>query len=88
MLLDVVKKIKKVGYLAIDTETNNIKPFSSKIIGISLCWEPGKACYIPVYHSNLNPKLNQLKVKNIASILNPILEDESILKIGQNLKIR
>ncbi len=85
-LAEVIAKIKENGRVAIDTETNSIKPFSSKLIGISLSWSEGEACYIPILHSDLNPKFNQLKKDIIASILNPILEDETILKVGQNIK--
>ena len=85
-LIDVVKKIVESGYVAIDTETNSIKPFGSDLIGISLSWNLGKACYIPILHSSLNNNLVQLKRETVASILNPILEDTSILKIGQNIK--
>jgi len=85
-LIDVVKKIVESGYVAIDTETNSIKPFGSDLIGISLSWNLGKACYIPILHSSLNKDLVQLKRETVASILNPILEDTSILKIGQNIK--
>ena len=85
-LLEVISQIKETGYVAIDTETNSIKPFSSKLIGISLSWIEGKACYIPILHSGLNPKFNQLKKDLIVSILNPILEDDTILKVGQNIK--
>ena len=85
-LVEVVSKIKETGYVAIDTETNSIKPFSSKLIGISLSWSEGKACYIPILHSDLNPEFNQLKKDIIASVLNPILEDDTILKVGQNIK--
>ena len=35
-LIDVVKKITETGYVAIDTETNSIKPFGANLIGISL----------------------------------------------------
>ena len=85
-LIDVVKKIIETGYVAIDTETNSIKPFGANLIGISLSWNLGEACYIPILHSSLNKNLVQLKKETVTSILNPVLEDSSILKIGQNIK--
>ena len=85
-LIDVVKKITETGYVAIDTETNSIKPFGANLIGISLSWNLGEACYIPILHSSLNKNLVQLKKETVTSVLNPVLEDSSILKIGQNIK--
>ncbi|NTU43426.1 MAG: DNA polymerase I [Nitrospirales bacterium] len=68
------------GGLALDTETTGTDPLSDTLVGISLCKEKGTACYIPVRHSegpNLPAALSMLK---------SLLEDESIPKIGHNLK--
>ena len=85
-LFNIVKEISEIGYLAIDTETNSIKPFFSKLIGISLSWSEGKACYIPISHTNSGTRHKQLPKEKVISMLNPILEDASILKVGQNIK--
>ncbi len=82
----VIKKINQSGFVALDTETNSIKPFNSKLIGLSLSWKEGEACYIPILHENQETKVNQLKTIEIASLLNPVLEDDAVLKIGQNIK--
>ncbi len=67
---------------SIDTETTSLDPHRADLVGISMSTDPGKACYIPLNHQegkNLNEKevLKKLKI---------ILEDESIKKIGQNIK--
>ncbi|MEP3248030.1 MAG: DNA polymerase I [Sneathiella sp.] len=39
-----------VGSVAVDTETTSLNAMQAELVGISLCVEPGKACYIPVGH--------------------------------------
>ena len=51
-------------------------------MGISLCIEPGKACYIPINHNSGNC----LKKNEVINKLKPLLEDRSVKKIGQNIK--
>jgi len=70
------------GEIAIDTETSSLDAHQAKLIGISLCTKIGKACYMPIGHKtgvNLDEKKVVKKIK-------PILEDQSIKKIGQNIK--
>ena len=67
------------------------------LVGFSLATRPGHACYIPVGHTQAEDELaldddraiaghKQLTVRAALDILQPLLEDPSILKIGQNLK--
>lgn len=88
-----VKRIYDAGLVAIDTETTSLDPMSAELVGISLATEPGKACYIPLTHKEGQGDLlgggtvpNQLETSRAIEILRPVLEDLSILKIGQNLK--
>jgi DNA polymerase-1 len=56
--------------------------------------EPGAACYIPVGHRQGSGDLfgaadlvaGQLPLEEVLSALQPVLEDDAILKIGQNMK--
>ena len=49
--LDVwIKLAEEKGEFAVDTETNSLDPHKAELVGISLCIEPGKACYIPLKH--------------------------------------
>ena len=77
-----IKKAEEKGEIAIDTETTSVNPQTANLIGISLCLEPGNACYIPTGH---NSKLC-LEKKQVIKKLKPMLEDPSIKKIGQNIK--
>ena len=58
---------------------------TAEIVGISFAVSPNHAAYVPLQHSYVGaPK--QLGLKETLNKLKPILEDEKINKIGQNLK--
>ena len=38
------------GWVAVDTETTGLNEMACDLVGISLCTEPGEACYIPLAH--------------------------------------
>ena len=92
-----IRKIKERGYFAIDTETTSLNELEAELTGISLSIHPGEAAYIPVGHIDNDPSEGRLfneKVLNKAQLsrtivlaaFKPILEETSILKIGQNIK--
>jgi len=45
-----IDKAQKIGHVAVDTETTSLNAMAAELVGISLCVEPGIACYIPVGH--------------------------------------
>ncbi|MDA9723060.1 DNA polymerase I [Candidatus Pelagibacter sp.] len=79
---DWMKQSEEIGEFAIDTETTSLDPHTTKLVGISISNKIGKACYIPLNHV-IGDNLDEKKVLNI---LKKYLEDESIKKIGQNIK--
>ncbi|MEM7215165.1 MAG: DNA polymerase I [Pseudomonadota bacterium] len=88
-----VDRIYAAGIVAIDTETTSLDPMQAELVGISLATEPGTACYIPLAHKDGQGDLlgggiaaNQISTDKALALLKPVLEDLSILKIGQNLK--
>ena len=83
---EIVNIIKKTGFFSIDTETDSIKANNANLVGISLAWQEGFACYIPLLHSKNISTNSLLNKEKVALILNPLLKDSSIIKIGQNLK--
>ncbi len=77
------------GYVAIDTETDCIDCVVAKLVGVSLATEPNKACYIPIAHGGgdlLSETPRQIPADEVIAKLKRLLEDESVLKIGHNLK--
>ena len=79
---DWLKAAEEIGEFAIDTETNSLNAHQTKLVGISISYSIGKACYIPICHKNYK----NLDEGKILKILKPYLEDKSIKKIGQNIK--
>jgi DNA polymerase-1 len=81
------------GIVCVDTETTSLDPMQAKLCGVSLAVAPGEACYIPCGHTTGNSldfagseKLEQLAEDVVLQRLKPLLEDESVLKVAQNLK--
>lgn len=84
----------QTGHLAIDTETTHLTPAIAKLVGISICSTIGKAAYIPLGHvpeevdllGESKGDLTQIPFDEAIKALKPVLEDPSVLKIGQNIK--
>ncbi|WP_299983942.1 DNA polymerase I [uncultured Ruegeria sp.] len=83
------------GWIAVDTETTGLNEMIADLVGISLCVEAGEACYIPLTHrESATDDLfgsdalaeGQMPVDGALTLLKPMFEDPSILKIGQNMK--
>lgn len=72
------------GYLAIDTETTGLNPWLDGLVGISLAWGVNKyeSAYIPIGHW----VGNNVPIKKVQEILNPVFGDESIKKLMHNAK--
>ncbi|MCP4075012.1 MAG: DNA polymerase I [Gammaproteobacteria bacterium] len=80
-----LKEISSVELFAIDTETTSINYMDAEIVGLSLCTEANKACYIPLTHSYSGAP-EQLNREKVLEALKPILENSQIGKVGQNIK--
>jgi DNA polymerase-1 len=86
--------IRERGHVAIDTETTSLDEMRAELVGISLSVVAGQACYIPVGHRQGTGDLfgsaalagGQMALEEVLAALKPVLEDEAILKIGQNVK--
>ncbi len=83
------------GYVAVDTETTGLDEMRADLVGISLCVEPGQACYIPLAHKSASSDdlfggddlaEGQMPLAEALALLKPVLEDPAVLKIGQNMK--
>ncbi|HEX6001151.1 MAG TPA: DNA polymerase I [Hyphomicrobiaceae bacterium] len=81
------------GRVAFDTETTSLDPMQAELVGLSLATAPGRACYVPLGHRPASGTLDfsetpltQIPVREALASLKPLLEDPSVIKIGQNLK--
>jgi DNA polymerase-1 len=90
-----IDRINACGYVAVDTETTSLDEMRAELVGISLSVEPGQACYIPLTHkSSATDDLfggdglaeGQMDAEKALAMLKPVLEDDAVLKIGQNMK--
>lgn len=73
------QNLMKQKSVCFDTETTSLNPLEAELVGIAFSWEKGKGFYIPF------PE-NREETQQILEGLRPFFEDESIEKIGQNLK--
>ena len=83
------------GWVAVDTETTGLNEMACDLVGISLCTEPGEACYIPLAHradsdgglfGDGDLAEGQMPMQAALDLLKPLLEDPAVMKIGQNMK--
>ena len=89
-----IAAIREAGHVAFDTETTSLDEMRADLVGISLAVDAGRACYIPLGHRQGGGDLfsgdtlaeGQLPLGTVLAALKPVLEDDAILKIGQNIK--
>jgi DNA polymerase-1 len=74
-----IKNLMNQTSVCFDTETTGLNPLIAELVGISFSWEIGKGFYIPF------PE-NKDEAQELIEQLRPFFENESIEKIGQNLK--
>ncbi|MFA0441059.1 DNA polymerase I [Vibrio sp. 10N.286.49.C2] len=80
-----IEKLKSCPVFAIDTETDSLNYMVANLIGLSFATEEGVAAYLPVAHDYMGAP-EQLDRDWVLAQLKPLLEDESLKKVGQNLK--
>jgi DNA polymerase-1 len=85
-LIDNIDAIHGLVYLllqqksvSIDTETTGLDPNNCELVGMSFCFKPFEAYYIPI------PELYNDALE-IVSIFKPFFENQNIEKVGHNLK--
>lgn len=84
-LCNLISQIKKAKSVSLDTETDSPFPTQARLVGVSFAIIPGKAFYLPLRHDYPNaPK--QIPKEKAFRLLEEILTDSRIKKIGQNIK--
>ncbi|MFO0936673.1 MAG: DNA polymerase I [Gemmataceae bacterium] len=78
-----VDQLQKQTRFAIDLETTSLDPHLAEIVGIAVSWQQSEAFYLalkgPKDAATLNPA-------TVIAALKPILENERIEKVNQNIK--
>ena len=90
-----IDRANERGTVAFDTETTGLNEMTCDLVGISLCVDPGHACYIPLTHRGESGEglfeskeltEGQIPLDQALEALKPLLEDPAVMKIGQNMK--
>lgn len=85
-----IKNLMQQTSVCFDTETTGINPITAELVGIAFSWEVGKGFYLPfparVPPEALVEEQNRDEAQELIEQLRPFFENESIEKIGQNLK--
>jgi DNA polymerase I len=76
---EFVQSAMNLKEICFDTETTSINPLESELVAIAFSWNKGSGFLIHFPES-------QPETKEIIEIVRPVLESESITKIGQNIK--
>jgi DNA polymerase-1 len=91
---------REEGQIAFNTETTSLFPMRADLVGFALAVDCGCACYVPLAHrgggqqgtldldgqgaGGLLP--GQIALDRALALIKPLLEDDSILKLGHNIK--
>ncbi|WP_210495327.1 DNA polymerase I [Microvirga antarctica] len=92
VLREWVAAAREQGYVALDTETSALDANLADLVGVSLALAPGRAAYVPLQHRGDSDLFGggmvpgQIPLDEALAVLRPMLEDSSVLKIGQNIK--
>ena len=92
-----IERARSAGVVALDVETDSLDPMAAQLCGFSLAVAPNQACYVPLAHRHggdggrgtlfqgeIAP--DQLAEADALDLLKPLLQDASVLKVGQNFK--
>ncbi|HLI93368.1 MAG TPA: DNA polymerase I, partial [Puia sp.] len=78
-IADLVQRLRNQNEICFDTETTGIDPNDAELVGLSFCYRPGEAWYVPC-------PADQAEAKKILAAFQPLWDSESITWVGQNLK--
>lgn len=66
--------------VSFDTETTGLDTMTARLVGLSFCWLPGEAYYVPV------PQADEAAAQALVDEFRPFFDAEQIVKVGQNIK--
>ncbi|MFQ5972600.1 MAG: 5'-3' exonuclease H3TH domain-containing protein, partial [Alphaproteobacteria bacterium] len=92
-----LEEARRTGVIAIHTEATGLSATASRLAGIALATEPGRACYVPLAHRSGAAQATldlgdgggdappQIATADALAGLKPLLEDGSVLKVGHDV---
>ena len=84
-----IAEAREQGWLSVDLQWDGTPGLAASVAGIGLSLAPGRAAYVPFGHVGgdlLGDGPVQLPREEALGLLEPLLEDDSVLKVGFNLK--
>ena len=79
----LASKLTAAGAFALDTETTGRDAIRVAMVGISVCYEPGRSYYIPLATPS-GP--SDLSFDDLREVLGPVFCDPKVAKYGHNAK--
>lgn len=79
LIQEVIYEINQKKRFCFDTETTSLDTLDAEVVGLSLAIKTGEAYYVPM------PESKDDCIK-LLSLFKNVFEDDTILKIGQNIK--
>jgi len=80
-----LERIRSAELTSFGVVTSGFDPMRARLVGVSLCCEPGSSCYIPLAHAYAGAP-QTLTVDAVIGRLRPWLVDASRTKVGHNVK--
>jgi DNA polymerase-1 len=77
--MNLLQKLSQQTEVCFDTETTDLETLNAEIVGMSFSFKEHEAFYIPF-------PSDQIETQNLLNEFKPFFENESITKIGQNIK--
>lgn len=77
--------VQQADLVALDTETTSLDGMQARLVGFSLCVEPGKACYVPLAHRGPQ-SIDQLSKKETLELFRPWFESSRATKLLHHAK--
>jgi DNA polymerase-1 len=86
-----VTRCTDMGICAVDLETDSLDSAAANLVGVCLAVADNEACYIPLGHVGGGDLLGegapvQIPMAEALAVLEPMLHNKAVLKIGQNFK--
>ncbi len=89
----LLPRLQKAEYLAVDCETTSSRPMQAELVGLALSWREGEeffSAYVPVVFDRQHEQhLDYQEVQppeECLGWLKPLLEDKKLPKVAQNIK--
>jgi DNA polymerase-1 len=84
-LRKLIGRIRKAGFVSLDTETDSPSPTRARLVGMSFAIKEGEAFYLPLGHDYMGAPV-QIPKNTALQLLHDVFANPDIRKIGQNIK--